>query len=123
MIPREREIDLLRLGLLAARWGHRDAACAILSAIASAHPGRVAPHLGLVVAHLARGQLREALACADRALVCVHPDDLEDLQALRGVVLAAAGRHAESAAALRNAGEHPLALAFVERLNVLERSF
>ncbi len=122
MIPREREIDLLKIGLLAARWGHLDVARTILSALAMTHPDRGAPHIGLVIAHLARGQLREALACADQALQCVRADELTDVQVLRGVALAAAGRTAESVAALHRAGPHPLALDFLERKDLLERS-
>ena len=123
MIPRDAERHLLHLGFLAARWGRFEVARSIFSALVLSHPDRGAPYVGLLIAHLARGHLPEALACADDGLQASRDEDRPDLHALRGVVLAAAGRHAESVAALQRAGAHPLAQAFAVRGDVMERSF
>ncbi len=122
MIPCKADRDLLQVGFLAARWGHVEVALAILSPLVEAHPERGAPYVGLLLAHLARGQLREALDWADRGLRMTDESEHPDLHALRGVALAAAGRNAESVVALRRAGDHPLAHAFIGRADVMERS-
>lgn len=100
---------LAQIGLMAARRCDTDTAEVIFAAIVRSHPDRSIAYAGQAMARLAVGRLADALFAADRGLRMARLEDHADLHAIRGLVLKAAGRQAESDAALRQAGAQPLA--------------
>ncbi len=101
---------LAQVGLMAARSCDIDTAEVIFAAIERSHPGRSMAYAGQAMARLAVGRLPEALLATDRGLRLSRSEDHPDLHAFRGLVLRAMQRQKESDAALRQAGEHPLAV-------------
>ncbi len=106
--------ELAQIGLMAARRCDLATAEAIFSALELTHPDRAVPYLGLGLARFAVGSLPDALAALDRGLRVASASEHPPLHTLRGAVLLAAGRRAEGEAALRRAGEVPLARAVLE---------
>ena len=109
-LPHETVRTLAQVGLLAGRSRDIDTAEVIFSAIERSYPDRAMAYAGLAMARLAAGRLRDALAVADRGLRLAQLEEHADLHAFRGLVLKALGRQMESDAALRQAGQQPIAL-------------
>lgn len=110
----ERIRELAQVGVMAARRCDVSTAEVIFGALELTHTDRAVPYLGLGLARLSIGSLPDALAALDRGLRFVKEDEHPPLHTLRGVVLLAAGRRAEGEAALRRAGDFPLARAVLE---------
>jgi tetratricopeptide (TPR) repeat protein len=101
--PFERYREALRAGHLAVQRGDHAAAVAAFQEAATLAPDRTLPHVGLGNGLRALGQLAEAMASFDRALLIAPLDD----GALRGraATLVALGRPGEAAAALTGLAE------------------
>ncbi len=106
--------ELAQIGVMAARRCDVSTAEVIFGALALTHVDRAVPYLGLGLAHFSIGALPDALAALDRGLRFAKEEEHPPLHTLRGVVLLAAGRRAEGEAALRRAGDFPLAQAVRE---------
>lgn len=111
ILAHERIRELAQIGLMAARRCDTQTAEVIFSAIEQSHPQRSMAYAGQALARLAVGRTADALRAVDRGLRLAQAADHPELHTWRSVVLLAAGRQQESAAALRQAGGHPLAVA------------
>ena len=116
VLDHERIRELAQIGLMAARRCDIQTAEVIFSAIEQSHPQRSMAYAGQALARMAVGRTAEALRAVDRGLRLAQPADHAELHTLRAVVLLSTGRRLESEAALREAGDNPLAVAMREPL-------
>lgn len=114
MLVDSNEVRLLtEIGFLAAARGDVRRAQRIFGALEHIRPASAAVYVGLALSHLNNASADEALRILERGLRLVPGDDAPLLHAFRALAFQSSGRSSERMRALRQSGNHPLALAML----------